>query len=386
MLSPASQKILRLCRRILACGHAPIVLSREDKSRGCVAISYITWPFREGWDSPKARGHTNAFEVVAMAEAWLEQGFRVEICDHDDKNYRPPSDCLVAIDIHGNLERWTERLPSNCRRVLHATGPHWLHWNRAELSRLEGVRDRRGAVVVPRRQVPPSRGVEVATDVVVLGNDYTARSFAFAGKPVTRVPISSAYEFNWPANRDFRSAKSKFLWVASYGMVHKGLDLVLDAFAGMPELELTVCGRPEKEEDFYRLYERELRKTPNISFYGWLDMGSPGFRELARTHGTIIYPSCAEGGAGAVIHCIHAGLLPACTREASVDLVDFGILISEATVDAVRQAAQQIARMPAAEVESRARRSWEHVRRVHTREQFRENYTKFARSIAASFG
>ena len=38
-------------------------------------------------------------------------------------------------------------------------------------------------------------------------------------------------------------------------MVHKGLDLVLEAFAGMPEYHLTVCGPVAKEKDF----EREKR-------------------------------------------------------------------------------------------------------------------------------
>ena len=361
-----------------------MVLRPEVKERGCVALSYITWPFRDDWDSPKARGHTNAHEVIAMAEVWRGLGFRVEVCDYDDPHYLPPADCRVAIDIHGNLERWALRLPAGCKKILHATGPHWLHCNHAELSRLQSVRDRKGIALAPRRQVSPSRGVEVADHVVVLGNEYTAQSFAFGRKPVTRVPISSAYQFSWPAKRDFRSAKRKFMWVGSYGMVHKGLDLVLDAFAGTPELELTVCGRPEKEADFYRLYEPELRGAANIRFHGWLDMGSSDFTQIAETHATVIYPSSAEGGAGSVIHCMHAGLLPACTREASIDLDDFGVAIAEGSVDAVRSAARQITDMSAQEVEVRARRAWEHVRRVHTREQFRKNYGMFARQVAGS--
>lgn len=360
----------------------PVILQARGEERACVAISYITWPFDKGWDSPKARGHTNAFEVVAMAECWQELGFRVEVCDHNNTFYKPPSDCLIAIDIHGNLERWAPDLTDRCIKILHATGPHWLQWNQAELAGLASIRDRKGVALKPRRQLDPSRAAEVADHVVVLGNDYTAESFSFCGKPVTRVPISSAYEFEWPAGRDFEQAKRCFFWVASYGMVHKGLDLVLDAFSGLPELHLTVCGRPEKEDDFFHLYKRELKHTPNISFRGWMDMGTASFPEMARVHATIIYPSKAEGGAGSAIHCMHAGMLPACTRGASIDLGDFGVLISEDNVDAVRQTARQIAAMPAREVEERARRSWEHVRRMHTREKFRQNYRAFSKKIA----
>ena len=359
------------------------VIRREPAgaSRGSVVISYLTWPFVEGWDSPKMRGHTNAFEVVAMAEVFNQMGFRVEVCDYEDANHVPPEDCRMAVDIHANLERWN--LPDGCRKILHATGAHWLFCNHAELDRLRGIQARKGQVLQTRRQGPPSRGVEVADHVMVLGNEFTRGTFLFGGKPVSRVPISSAYEFPWPENRDFHSAKKKFLWVGSYGMVLKGLDLVLEAFAGMPDLELTVCGRPEKEEDFFRLYENELNGTPNIRLHGWIDMATPDFSEIARTHAAVIYPSCAEGGAGSVIHCMHAGMLPICTEEASIDLVDFGVPVNSGTVEAVQLACRQVAEMPATEVEARARGAYDHVRAVHTRERFRENYSRFASSIVA---
>ena len=354
-------------------------LKPKGSSRGCVAISYITWPFLEGVDSLKMRGHTNAYEVTAMAQAFLDLGFRVEVCDYDDESYRPPEDCKVAIDIHGNLERW--ELPQGCKKILHATGAHWLFMNHAELSRLIAVRNRHRIALRPQRQVKPSRGVEVADEVVVLGNEFTRETFLFAGKPVTRIPISSAYEFSWLEGRDFENAKRRFLWVGSYGMVHKGLDLALDAFAGMPEFELTVCGRPEKEADFFKLYERHLKQTQNIKLFGWLDMASSDFLEIARTHGSVIYPSSAEGGAGSVIHCMHAGMLPICSTEASINLGDFGVHVESATVESVQKACQAVAGMSSGEVEHRARSAWAHVRREHTRDKFQENYRKFAARI-----
>lgn len=365
LLFPKKKKVVRL--------------EPKGASRGCVVISYITWPFVEGVDSPKMRGHTNAYEVTVMARAFLDLGFRVEVCDYDDESYKPPKDCKIAVDIHGNLERCA--LPDVCNKILHATGPHWLFCNHAELSRLISVRERHGVALRPQRQVKPSRGVEVADEVVVLGNEFTRETFTFGGKPVTRIPISSAYEFAFPDGRDFEKAKKKFLWVGSYGMVHKGLDLALDAFAGMPELELTVCGRPEKEADFFKLYERHLKRTPNIKFHGWLDMASPDFLEIARTHAAVIYPSSAEGGAGSVIHCMHAGMLPICTTEASIDLGNFGVHVGSAAVESVQKACRAVAGMSAEEVENRARGAYEHVRREHTRDKFQENYRKFATRI-----
>lgn len=360
-----------------------VVLNPPGKRRGDVAISYIVWPFQKNHALSRSRGHTNAREVLAMARIFLELGFRVNVCDWENADYAPPGNCSIAIDIHGNLERW--RLPRECRKVLHATGAHWLFQNRAELERLEALRIRRGVALSCRRLVDPSRGSEIADHVTVLGNEFTMGTFRFTGKPLTRVPISSAYEFSYPEERDLEQARRKFLWVGSYGMVHKGLDLVLEAFSGMPELELTVCGRPEKEGDFYRLYETELKHTPNIHFQGWIDMSAPEFSQIARTHATVIYPSCSEGGAGSVIHCMHAGLVPACTTEASVDLGDFGVSVNEGSVSAVRDACQKIAGMPQEEVGERSRSAWEHVRKFHSLDAFAENYSRFAASLVSDF-
>lgn len=361
----------------------PVVTLKPDgTSRGVVSLSYITWPFSLGINAPRAMGHTNPFETITIAESFRKEGFEVQVVDYDNTDYVPPSNCRVAVDIHSNLERWHETLPADCVRVLHATGSHWLLWNHAELTRLRAIRDRKGIALEPRRHVLPSRGSEVANHISILGNQYTMDSFRFAGKPITRVPLSSAVEHDWLEGRDFEKTRRKFLWLGSYGMVHKGLDLVLDAFADMPELELTVCGRPEKEGDFYRLYRRELHDLPNIHHAGWMDMTSPAFVDIARNHASIIYPSAAEGGAGSVLHAMHAGMIPLTTWESSVDLGDFGLAIAKGDVESVKTAARQLAALPASEVEQRARASYDHVRSVHTRPLFAENYQRFARKVS----
>jgi glycosyltransferase involved in cell wall biosynthesis len=358
-----------------------VILGGNSKNRGSVAISYLTWPFREGWNSPKARGHTNAYEVLEMASAFQEQGFRVEICDWDNTEYTPPSDCRIAIDIHGNLERWDKILPRGCLRVLHATGPHWLSYNKGELDRMADIRDRKGVALIPRRQVTPSNGIEVADYVTVLGNQYTIDTFSFAGKPITRIPISSAYELPWPEGRDIAKAKRKYLWVGSFGMVQKGLDLVIEAFSQMPDLELTVCGRPEKESDFFKLYEPLLKETRNIHLHGWLDMGTDDFLKIAKTHAAIVYPGSGEGGAGSVIHCMHAGMVPIVTPETSIDCHDFGLEIQSGNVCSVVEAVRRFSEMDDREIQLMASKSYEHVRRIHTRGQFSKNYRAFAQDI-----
>lgn len=313
-----------------------------------------------------------------MADVWQNRGYRVEIVDRKDTAYQPPSNTAVIIDIHRNLERWAPQLSPQCRKILHATGAHWMTQNTAEYRRLEALKERRGTVLVPRRQVVSSAAADYADVITVLGNDFTVGSWQFAEKPIRRIPISCAAPFVWPENRSIEKAQKKFLWAGSFGMVHKGLDLVLEAFASMPDLELTVCGRPEKESDFFAAYKRELETLPNIHLAGWVDQTAPEFAEICETHIGIVYPSCSEGGAGAVIHAMARGLLPITTAEASVDLGNFGEPISCADPESVSAAVRRVAECSISSLNERTREAWNHCQKQHSLEAFQKSYSAFA--------
>ena len=114
-------------------------------------------------------------------------------------------------------------------------------------------------------------------------------------------------------------------------------------------------------------------------------MSSAEFAELLVSHGSVVHVPSSEGGAGNVIHCMHGGLLPVCNHESSIDLVEFGVLVEQASVEAVQQACRTVAKMSNEEIGHRARAAYDHVRQVHTRDEFRKNYAAFAASVAARF-
>jgi glycosyltransferase involved in cell wall biosynthesis len=340
-------------------------------------LSYLTDCF--GAD-PAAHYHSNRWECRAIARAFTDAGFRVEAIDHAERRYRPPDDCAALIDIHSNLEHLAPQLPAAAKKILHATGANWLFQNRAELARLAALRDRRGVSLPPRRQVTPSRGIEIAGLATTTGNAFTIETFAFARKPMHRIPVSSTYTQDWPAEKKIETCRAHFLWLGSHGLVHKGLDLVLEAFAQTPGLNLTICGPVSAEPDFAAEYRRELA-LPNIRVQGWIDTHSPAFRELLASHVGVVYPSCSEGGGGSVVTCLHGGLIPIVTREASIDLENFGFALREAGVAAIVEAVERVATLPAAELNLRSRAAWEFARRQHTREAFEKNYRLFVRDV-----
>ena len=76
--------------------------------------------------------------------------------------------------------------------------------------------------------------------------------------------VNSGYAFDWAKENIDRDSKS-FVFFASSGQVHKGIDLLLELFSQqLKDYTLYVCSGYEQEEDFYQEYHKELYETSNI--------------------------------------------------------------------------------------------------------------------------
>lgn len=359
--------------------HGPVVtVHPHGRPRGSVVLAYHTDPWVYS-STRELHYHTNRWECGLFGDTFVEAGYRLEVVEFDNPHYRPPADCAYIIDLERNLERFAKSVTKECVKIQHASITHWLHNNRAELRRLDGILQRRGAVLIPRRQIPFNLTTETADRIIYVGNAYTAETFAFARKPMQRIPISTVVLADWPEQKDFDRVRHNFIWFGSVGLAHKGLDLALEAFARLPGFNLTVAGAIDLDADFKQVYHRELYELPNIRTLGWVTATEPEFLTLLRDQVGVVYPSCSEGGAGSVICCLHGGLIPIVTREASVDVQDFGFETRSDAIEDIMTAVRRVAELPAAELAARARAAWEHVRAVHTREHFRRVWRQYAR-------
>jgi glycosyltransferase involved in cell wall biosynthesis len=177
------------------------------------------------------------------------------------------------------------------------------------------------------------------------------------------------------------------MWFGSGGLVHKGLDLVLETFVDMPDYHLTICGPIDGEKDFRKVFYKELYQTANIHTEGWLDVDSQKFVKIARGCIGLIYPSCSEGGGGSVINCMHAGLIPIVSRESSVDVdEDYGIVLPECSTEEIRGSVRRLSALPSEKLKLMARKAWEFVRENHTRKRFSEEYRRVIEMIMVQRG
>lgn len=349
--------------------------------RGRVLFSYIVDPFLVP-EEEVSYDHTHDWESLTMARTFAGLGYAVDAIHWTNTGFEPRHEYDVLVDPRLNMERLGPGLPEGSVKILHAETAHHAFHNAAQRRRLEALAERRGIELAPFKLVEENRAVEHADAITILGNEFTAETYAFAGKPTHRVPISTPFLYPFPEGKDFATARRRFVWFGSGGMVHKGLDLVLEAFAGMPDLQLTVCGPVARERQFELAFWRELHETPNIRTMGWVDVAGGAFRQVCEQSAALVYPSCSEGGGGSVITCMHAGLIPLVSREASVDVdPSYGRVLAESTVEGVRDAVRELAGRPAEEVEAMARAAWSHAREHHTRETFARGYRRAVEEI-----
>lgn len=331
-----------------------------------------------------------------MARTFFEMGYAVDAISQWNMSFRPQSEYSVLIDLRHNMQRLAPLMGRNCLKIFHVDVANTVFQNMAENQRLLGIQQRRGVTLLTRRVENPNRGMETSDCATVLGNRFTLDTFRYAGKPLFPIPLSSNLDIPWPAGKNFEACRKNFIWIGSSGLVRKGLDIILEAFAGMPDFHLYVCGSLGSigagsrqgtdlliESDFEAEYRKELYETPNIHTVGWMDTRSERFQALARQCVGIAYASCCEGQCGGVITCMHSALIPVISYESGVDVNDFGFLFDSCTVPDVQRRIHEVAALPVRELEERARRTWEYAGTHHTRESFARVYRETIERILA---
>ncbi len=363
-----------------------VSLAPEVKPRGRVLLSYILDAFLLEPEDPRLFKHTHYWETRQIAQTWLDLGYAVDAIHWKNREFVPRRRYDYFIDVRLNLERIGPLLNPDCVKIMHIETAHWLFHTTAQHQRLLDVQRRRQATIGPSKIVEPNRAIEHADCAVILGNDFTRGTYAYAGKPFYRVPVSAPAVYPWPEDKDYETCRNHFLWFGSGGLVHKGLDLVLEAFAAMPEFHLSVCGPIRDEPDFERVYRRELYETPNIETIGWVDVSSPQFDAITRGCLGVVYPSCSEGGGAGVITCLHAGLIPIVSHETSVDVgEDMGVMLKTCSPEAIQEAVRRVACMPVETLRAWSRKAWEFARAHHTRENFAAAYRRVAEDIRKTY-
>lgn len=281
-------------------------------------IAYITRPFKTLGVS---KSHQNQSQSLELARIIGEFGYNVDVIDYNANKVKFRCKYDLIVDIHPRSKSiYSACLNDGCKKIAYLTGSNTYFSNSAEQQRITDLEQRRGVKLLPRRQAPPCEPEALNTfdGVMFIGNEYNLATYNMFDLRKFWLIKNTGYEFLLTENFQNKSP-ANFLFLASTGQVHKGLDLLLEAFSSLQGVRLYVCSKYHEEEDFCTAYNRELFESPSVIPVGFLDITGKRFRQVLAECSYILLPSCSEGLCGSVLTAMSGGLVPIVSRECGFD-------------------------------------------------------------------
>jgi glycosyltransferase involved in cell wall biosynthesis len=341
------KKLYRMVKRRMSPPSTyPVILRPSFGKRpiGRVLLSYLEHMLYLPENSSQYVGHSSFWESRAIAGIFLKLGYQVEAIRWNDMEFLPTGKYDIVFDIFANLGRINPLLDKDTIKLLHCTGSDPFYQNAAEQKRVAELKQRRTGNYTAKRTVAHPEltylSLEAADACSLLGNEHTRETYPEKFRQKMELVTVSASLLNRQEKRIRRSipAKRDFLWFFGTGAVHKGLDLLLEVFASHPELQLHIVGHISAEEDFCKIYEKELTATENIHAHGCMVPSAAEFQVLLRDVFCFVAPSCSEGISPSVVTCLQMGLYPILSRDTGVTLPEHcGLYMEKLTVDEVEK-------------------------------------------------
>jgi glycosyltransferase involved in cell wall biosynthesis len=234
----------------------------------------------------------------------------------NDNGRRAKFDAVFSIQHLDGIE---DVMDEDTIKIVRLTAADRHFHNGMVRRRYAAVNGRRGADLQLRRLLEKYSSIADADHILLNGNEWTRSTYPERIRDrIVTMDTCAANATETPL-RDFIPENRSFMFHAGSGAVHKGLDLVLEAFSKHPEWNLHITCNLRGEPDFLKEYEYELG-LPNIHYHGWTVVASKKFQDILSECYAFILPSCSEGQSPAVATCLTLGLYPIISRYTGIDL------------------------------------------------------------------
>jgi len=362
----------------------PVINYYKTSYKQNALVSYVADPFRNEVNL----SHTNSFESLEIGMSLNEAGFNVDIVDYEYEGKIDYSRYDLIIGFGEPLINSFYKRSKKIITIYYGTGMHLHTQNINTLKRVKEVFDKKG-VWLPGsgRIVDKSWSIQTALvdAMILLGNNEVTKTYSpyFKGR-IYNIPASFYNVVNFDeliSNKNFNEAKKHFLWFGSSGMIHKGLDLLLELFSRREDIHLHICGPLKGEPEFEQTYDDELLKT-NIHYHGFVSLNSTQFKELLKECAFIIFPSCSEGGGASVLTvCGNGGLIPLLSKEASIDIDDFGFIFDKIDIESVQSVIGKALLISENELRDMSRRCYDVISKTHNQSNYGKELRKCLKEI-----
>ncbi len=356
----------------------------KTKFSKCVLISYLSYPLIKGIKL----SHTNSAECIKITETFRKIGFNCDIVDNQAD---------IRIDYHkydvvfGFGKVFENSFYSNRKifKIYYGTGKHPYFSNMETIKRGLNVMEKKNEFLLESlRLIKEDYSLQTtASDtLLIIGGETDSSTYRkYTNNQINTINVSffKIHDYLKIINeKNFLEAGKHFLFFSGSGLIHKGLDLLLEAFSRQNDLYLHICADIKSEPKFENIYKDELYKTKNIHTYGFVNINSETFKKLITKCAFVILPSCSEAMPTSVVNVIgNGGLIPILPSASSINIDELTLPITDLTVESVVKSLKETQTMTNDKKKKISLKIGEFINNNYTIENFSKNIETILKNI-----
>lgn len=334
--------------------------------------------------------HANVLHANQMIHWLISEGFCIDVCDVKDEDIHPLLKSHQYDFVIGFGPIYKKILLQNPRPIC----IHFVTENNPDVvvnkyrERVEYFKKRHSDIIlrdsVCRDQYYDHFQLTSSDYCILMSSQYNENSFLPFFKKVYRVNsnaiINSNYTFYEHEVRQWiNKSKRRFLWFGSVGLIHKGVDLLCDAFRRMPDISLDLYGvNPAEKKLLCQLM------PDNVHDCGRISVQSEEFvHEIIAQYNFVIFPSCSEGMSTALTTCMCHGIIPVVTKESGLDFNKHIIQLDGWKVNDICRTVRRLLNFSEEEILLMRKNVYEYARNAFSLETFTTQFGNAMSSIIA---
>lgn len=325
--------------------------------------------------------HALYYHLNQMIKVMIEKGWAVDLCDcldRDAVNRLCNKNYSIILGQGPAYLDFCNKYP-NARKVLFCTENNPVVVEQKFNERVLYFSERHPSLkkyTLKRRILFFTEDhLNISDDIILMNSKFNEQSFKkyFAHPLRINVNAITNKEFNpEKLNNNISQIRNNFVVFGCTGFIHKGIDILLDAFKELPNQNLFIYGIHKGEKALFNAL-----KSPNTYDCGFINVTSPEFlTNIVQKSLFVILPSCSEGMSSGVATCMCHGLIPIITNECGFDENINIEVLPDYRVETVREVISKLNKCSDEELEERRKQVLK-----YSTEQFSLNhYTESFRS------
>lgn len=268
-------------------------------------IIYVDMSFKKHLD--KDIYHTQILEMNQIVKNLIDRDYSIDVVNvHENIALDIVKDIRYDLILGlGDLFEKMCILNPDAKKIIYVTENHPKFSYEKEMERVNYYysRHKKKVGIVRSNQYYKESNFDYVDGAIIMGEDIYFDKYDF---PFKTIEPTGLINFNYRyIDKNYSESKKNFLWFGGNGIIHKGLDLLIDIFSNRNDVTLHVCGLSDRERKKFK-----IKACDNIRLYGKIDVNSKEYLDIVNICSFVILPSCSEAHSTGVLTCMRHALIP----------------------------------------------------------------------------